>query len=345
MKRKTRNLLLSLAAIVLLAAMTCGGAGYYLLFYPQFRLTDYTYLYIDNDDTQDSVICKLNRLSPDAVLTGFQCLAHHRRYAENIHTGRYRINPGDNIYAVFNRLYRAHQEPIMLTVGGVRTLDMLARNVGRQIMADSAEIASLMHDSLFLSSLGYTRQTLPALFMAESYEVYWNISAEAFFKRMQTEHRRFWNAGRLKKAEEMGLTPDQVCTLASIVAEETNNAAEKPVVAGLYMNRLKRGIPLQADPTIKFALQDFGLRRITNAQLQTDSPYNTYLNTGLPPGPIRIPSRTDIEAVLDYTHHNYIYMCAKEDFSGTHNFASNYTAHMRNARKYWKALNERKIYR
>ena len=162
---------------------------------------------------------------------------------------------------------------------------------------------------------------------------------------MKDEHERFWNKDRLSQATAIGMTPEEVSTLASIVEEETNNNEEKPMVAGLYINRLHQDMPLQADPTIKFALQDFGLRRITNENLKVNSPYNTYINTGLPPGPIRIPSKKGIDSVLNYTKHNYIYMCAKEDFSGTHNFASNYADHMANARKYWKALNERKIFK
>ena len=183
------------------------------------------------------------------------------------------------------------------------------------------------------------------LFIPETYQVYWDMSAEEFFERMQKEHQKFWNQERLDKATAIGMTPTEVCTLASIVEEETNNNPEKPMVAGLYINRLHTGMPLQADPTIKFALQDFGLRRITNAHLAVESPYNTYLNTGLPPGPIRIPSPIGLDAVLNHTKHNYLYMCAKEDFSGTHNFASNYAEHMKNARKYWNALNERKIFK
>ena len=212
-------------------------------------------------------------------------------------------------------------------------------------MIDSIEIARQLFDSTFQSKLGYDSKTIPCLFIPETYQVYWDMSVDDFFQRMQKEHERFWNNERLARATAIGMTPEEVCTLASIVEEETNNNEEKPLVAGLYINRLQKDMPLQADPTIKFALQDFALRRITNEKLKVNSPYNTYINTGLPPGPIRIPTKKGIDSVLNYTKHNYIYMCAKEDFSGTHIFASNYADHMANARKYWKALNERKIFK
>ena len=243
------------------------------------------------------------------------------------------------------RLYRGYQEPINLTVSNVRTLDRLARSIGKQLMIDSTEIATVMNDTIFQKRMGYKKETMSSLFIPETYQVYWDMSVDEFFERMQKEHEKFWNQQRLAKAESIGMTPEEVSTLASIVEEETNNNEEKPMVAGLYINRLHKGMPLQADPTIKFALQDFGLRRITNEHLNVNSPYNTYLNAGLPPGPIRIPSPIGIDAVLNYAKHDYIYMCAKEDFSGTHNFASNYADHMKNARKYWNALNERKIFK
>lgn len=272
-------------------------------------------------------------------------MVKYKKLNQNIHTGRYIIRPNDNVYHVFSRISRGYQKPINLTIGNVRTMDRLARSVGKQIMIDSAEIAKLLFDSTFQQKMGYNIETIPCLFIPETYQVYWDMSVDEFFQRMQKEHERFWNKDRLSQATAIGMTPSEVCTLASIVEEETNNNEEKPIVAGLYMNRLRADMPLQADPTIKFALQDFGLRRITNENLKVNSPYNTYINTGLPPGPIRIPSIKGIDSVLNYTKHNYIYMCAKEDFSGTHNFASNYTEHMANARKYWKALNERKIFK
>ena len=345
MKKKTRNTLLALAAAVVLIALAGAGTGYYLLLAPQFHPQKTQYVYIDRDDNLDSIYNKVRQTGQAGNLTGFRWMARYRDYARCIHTGRYAIHPGENVYHVFSRLYRGYQEPMNLTIGSVRTLDRLARNVGEQLMIDSAEIAAPLSDSAFIHRLGYTPETLPALFIPNTYQVYWNMSVEEFLQRMQKEHAAFWNEKRRAQAQAMHMTPEEVATLASIVEEETNNNAEKPTVAGLYINRLHANMPLQADPTIKFALQNAGIRRITNADLNIDSPYNTYLHTGLPPGPIRIPSIVGLDAVLNYTRHNYLYMCAKEDFSGTHNFASNYRDHLRNARKYWNALNRRKIYR
>lgn len=340
---KKKIIIGTFVALILIGA-ACAGTVYYYLFAPQFHPKKTVYIYIDRDDTADSIYNKVEQqsiLEASPASAGYQ----YKKYSENIHTGRYTILLGENVYHVFSRLYRGYQEPTNLTVGSVRTLDRLARSVGKQLMIDSAEIAGLMNDSAFQQKLGYNKETLPCLFIPETYQVYWDMSAEEFFERMQKEHQKFWNQERLDKATAIGMTPTEVCTLASIVEEETNNTPEKPMVAGLYINRLHTGMPLQADPTIKFALQDFGLRRITNAHLAVESPYNTYLNTGLPPGPIRIPSPIGLDAVLNHTKHNYLYMCAKEDFSGTHNFASNYAEHMKNARKYWNALNERKIFK
>ena len=331
-------------ALTLIGA-ACAGTAYYYLFAPQFHPQKTVYIYIDRDDTTDSIYNKVKRQGHPRSFNGFRWMAQYKKYPTNIHAGRYAIRPGENVYHVFSRLYRGYQEPMNLTVGSVRTLDRLARSVGKQLMIDSTEIAGLMNDSALQQKLGYTKETMPCLFIPETYQVYWDMNAEEFFERMQKEHQKFWNQERLDKANAIGMTPTEVCTLASIVEEETNNNSEKPMVAGLYINRLHTGMPLQADPTIKFALQDFGLRRITNAHLAVESPYNTYLNAGLPPGPIRIPSPIGLDAVLNYTKHNYLYMCAKEDFSGTHNFASNYAEHMKNARKYWNALNERKIFK
>jgi UPF0755 protein len=272
---------------------------------------------------------------------GFESLVRYQGYY--VKTGRYAIKPTDNMRYLHRRLSMGYQTPIKLTVGSVRTLDRIARNTARQLMVDSCEIANILNDTAYISKLGFTPETLPALFIPNTYEVYWNMSAEDFMQRMLKEHKAFWNEKRLKQAEAIGLTPIEVATLASIVEEETANQAEKPMVAGLYINRLKKGMLLQADPTVKFSLQEFGLKRILFKHLEVDSPYNTYKYAGLPPGPIRVPSYQGLESVLNYTKHNYIYMCAKEDFSGTHNFAVTSAQHAANARKYQQALNRRGI--
>lgn len=341
---KKKGLILTLFLLIA-ACILCVGIGYQLLLAPQFHPQSKVHIYIDRDDTVDSVYRKLRQNASPGNLSGLRWLARLKQYPEHVKTGRYAIFPDDNAYDVLNRLLRGQQEPMNLVIGSVRTLDRLARNVGHQLMIDSAEIMQALSDTARWSRQGYTPETLPALFIPETYQVYWDMDAEDFFSRMTKEHKRFWNKTRLAQADSLGMTPVEVSTLASIVEEETNSRPEKPIVAGLYINRLRAGIPLQADPTVKFALQDFSLRRITNAHLNVPSPYNTYLQTGLPPGPIRIPSPAGLDAVLNYTRHSYLYMCAKEDFSGTHNFASTYARHMQNARKYWNALNKRKIFK
>ena len=341
---KVLKVFLICLGIGIVIGLGIGGAAYYYLFSPQFHPEKKAYIYIDRDDTIDSIYNKVKAVGNSNKFEGFHWLAEYKKYGDHIRTGRYVIKPGDDAYHLYQRLAGGFQTPVNLTIGSVRTFDRLARNVGNQLMIDSTEIANKLNDPNFIGSLGYDKQSLYCFFIPNTYEVYWNMSADEFFDRMKKEHGRFWNEERLAKAKEIGLTPQQVCTLASIVDEETNNNAEKPTVAGLYMNRLRTGMPLQADPTVKFALQNFELRRITNAHLEVESPYNTYKNAGLPPGPIRIPSLKAIDSVLNYSKHKYLYMCAKEDFSGTHNFATTLAEHMVNARKYWKALNDRKIY-
>ena len=329
---KKRKILLTILVGAIFLCAIAGGTVYYYLFAPQFHPSRTVYIYVDRDDTADSIFNKIKRSGHIKNFTGFYWMSKYKNFNQNIHTGRYAIRPNDNVYHVYSRFSRGYQEPMNLTIGSVRTIDRLARSIGKQLMIDSIEIARQLFDSTFQSKLGYDSKTIPCLFIPETYQVYWDMSVDDFFQRMQKEHERFWNNERLARA-------------TAIVEEETNNNEEKPLVAGLYINRLQKDMPLQADPTIKFALQDFALRRITNENLKVNSPYNTYTNTGLPPGPIRIPTKKGIDSVLNYTKHNYIYMCAKEDFSGTHNFASNYADHMANARKYWKALNERKIFK
>lgn len=343
MNKKKRNIILGIGLTLILAGAACAGAIYHYFFAAPFQLTETAYIYIDRDDNIDSVYHKIIVTGQPKQMFGFEYQAKKNNYAEHIRTGKYAIKPGDNMRYLYRRLSMGYQTPINLTVGSVRTLDRIARNTGRQLMIDSIEVARLLTDTTYIRSIGYTKETLPALFIPNTYEVYWDMSAEDFMQRMVKENKAFWNEKRMKQAEAIGLTPIEVSTLASIVEEETANAAEKPMVAGLYINRLKRGMLLQADPTVKYSMQDFALKRILYKHLEVDSPYNTYKYAGLPPGPIRVPSFQGLESVLNYTKHNYLYMCAKEDFSGTHNFATNSAQHAANARRYQQALNRRGI--
>lgn len=342
MKKTIRIIRLTVALTAILGIAFLGYIYYFFLAKP-FQLTETAYIYIDRNDNIDSVYHKITQTGNPKQIYGFKVLAKNGDYANHIKTGYYAIKPSDNMRYLYRRLSLGYQTPVKLTIGSVRTLDRMARNVSRLLMIDSVEIATLLNDTSFIAKMGYSKETLPALFIPNTYEVYWNMSAEDFMARMQKEHKAYWNEKRMKQAEAIGLTPIEVATLASIVEEETANQAEKPMVAGLYINRLKKGMLLQADPTVKFSLQEFGLKRILFKHLEVDSPYNTYKYAGLPPGPIRVPSYQGLESVLNYTKHNYIYMCAKEDFSGTHNFAVTSAQHAANARKYQQALNRRGI--
>lgn len=340
MKLKKARYYLMPAVLFLAGAV---GLGYYYLFTTFSTQEEKAYVYIDNDDTADSVFAKLQPLTTQHALTGLRTLARHYDYASHIHTGRYAVEPGVNTFNTFRMLRNGQQEPIMLTIPECRTMEQLAARIAPKLMIDSTTIAHALTDQAFCQNLGYDTCTIASVFLPNTYEVFWNVGIEGLMKRMAREHDKFWNAERLAKADSIGLTPNEVCTLASIIDEETANNDEKPMVAGMYLNRLRIGMLLQADPTVKFALKDFALRRIYNAHLDVDSPYNTYRYKGLPPGPIKIASLSSINAVLNPAKHDYLYMCAKEDFSGTHNFAVTYKEHLRNADRYVKALNQRGI--
>ena len=327
-------------ALCLLGIM---ALAYFYFFASMLKGGETQYVYIDADDTADSVRAKLSPIAASSAMSGFNCLASYVGYYDHLRTGRYALEPGMGAVTVLRRLRNGQQSPVRLTIPEVRTLDRVAALFSRKLMLDSAAVAAAFADSAFCAALGHDSCTLPALFVADTYEVYWNTPLDKLMERLSQEHDKFWNEERRTKAQAAGLTPDEVCTLASIVDEETANLDEKPMVAGMYINRLKENMPLQADPTVKFALKDFAAKRIYRKMLDTESPYNTYRNAGLPPGPIKIASSDGIDAVLNYEHHNYLYMCAKEDFSGTHNFATTYKEHLDNAARYAKALNERGI--
>lgn len=337
-----------IAAIICVLLIVGVGLRYFLSSMSNEKET--FYLYIDNDDTADSVTMKLAPHCTPHGMSGFTTILRHSSYEQHVLTGRYAIEPDMCAITVYRRLANGMQAPVHLTIPSVRTLDRLAGAISNKLMLDSTQLVQALTDSVFCKQYGYDTLTIACLFIPNTYDVYWNISLPKFMERMQRENHRFWDGERQQKAQAIGFTPVEVVTLASIVDEETANNNEKPMVAGMYINRLKlrsaeypNGMPLQADPTIKYAWRQFDLKRIYNKLLNIDSPFNTYRNVGLPPGPIRIPSVAGIDAVLNYTRHQFIYMCANADFSGTHQFAATYSEHLQNARAYAEALNKRGI--
>lgn len=339
MKRKTKYILTGVVASLLIVSIAVAYSAYTAVMSPVVNCAESVYLQVLPGDDTHSIEQRLAATGNLKSMAAFAPLMRYYKYDTRVKPGNYSIRPGDSMRDICLRLLSGNQTPVKLVIPSVRTLDRLAGAVGRQLMTDSASVMALLTDVHYLDSLGYTPATASCLFIPNTYEVYWTMTPEQFVARMVKENRRFWNDSRLAKAKAQGLTPCEVMTLASIVDEETAKDDEKPLVARLYLNRLKRGMLLQADPTVKYALGDFELRRILYAHLQTDSPYNTYKYAGLPPGPIRIPSIAAIDAVLNPAKHSYIYMCAKEDFSGYHNFATTLAQHNANARRYQQVLN------
>ena len=271
-------------------------------------------------------------------MVSFSFLAKLMNYTDAVKPGLYTISPDmTNIDAV--RLLRAgSQVPSKLTFSHARLVEELYEPVTRYIEIDSAEFKTALEEYIITNTDGFKRETIIAMFIPNTYQVYYTISPESLVEKINSEYHNFWSDENLSKATEIGLTPLEVSTLASIVQAEVTMDDESKIIAGLYMNRLKQGIPLQADPTLVFAVGDFTLKRVLNEHKEVDSPYNTYKNKGLPPGPINMPSLHSLKAVLNYANHNYIFMCAKEDFSGYHNFTASLREHNENARRYQRQL-------
>lgn len=259
--------------------------------------------------------------------------------------GAFNIKEGESAFSVATKLRRGAPDEVKVTVNNIRTKEQLAALMGRKLMMDKADMLKALNDAGLCRSLEKDTNNVTGLFLADTYQFLWDIEPTKLLESMKKFSDTFWNSDRKEKAEKLGLTPDEVIALAAIVEGETAKADEKGKVARLYINRLKQHIKLQADPTVKFALGNFALRRLRLADTRVESPWNTYYIDGLPPGPICIPEKSSIDAVLDAPEHNYIYMCAKEDFSGYHIFAVSYSEHEANAKRYQNALNERNIMR
>jgi UPF0755 protein len=275
----------------------------------------------------------------------FRLLAERKNYTNRVKPGRYRIERGASMNALINKLRSGDQEPVNVTFTNIDHLPELSGRMAHYLEADSITFLRAFEDPELHASAGLDRNTFISLFIPNTYQFWWTTTPAQFIERMRREHDVFWTEGRKAKAKQLGLTPVEVATLASIVQAETMRMPDAPRIAGVYLNRLRVGMPLQADPTLKFATGLFDVQRVLNTDKLVDSPYNTYKYAGLPPGPINMPEPRFIDAVLDAEKHDYFYFVAKADMSGYSEFAKNYDQHLVNARKYQRALNERGILR
>ena len=342
-KRAKRTFIRRVMALFVVLLLATGFWAYRMVLASNFSIKETTYVYVDSQKNFNDLCNQLKDSASCKSLTSFKQLAYLIGYPDKMKTGRYAIEPGTGNLRLLKNLIGGLQSPIRITFNNIRLRTDLAQRLDDQLMVTKDELLTRFADSTYCAELGFTTETIQCMFIPNTYELYWDITPDNFMKRMQKEYKAFWTADRLAKAAKIGITPVQVSVLASIVEEETAKAEEMGMVAGLYLNRLQINMPLQADPTVKYAVGDVTLKRIMFEHLQVESPYNTYKHTGLPPGPIRVPSIKGINAVLNHDQHNYIYMCAKEDFSGRHNFASTLAEHAKNANRYRAELNRRQI--
>ncbi len=339
-KKKKVFLIIFVVFIVLAIAGYVLGSKYYGYIYgPNVKVEqEPAYIHIPNGSDYNDVLQILDESGYVIDMESFKLVAERKNYSSKVLAGRYEIHDGMSNNELVNLLRSGKQSPVRLSFISVRSLDILAGKVAVYIEADSAQIANLLKDPDIVAKYGFNDKTFMSMFIPNTYEFYWNTSAEKFVERMAEEYKKFWSEDRKQKAANMGMSQSEVSTLASIVEAETQKNDEKSRVAGVYINRINKGILLQADPTVVYAVGDFTIQRVLNRHLQIDSPYNTYIYAGLPPGPINIPSVSSIDAVLNYEKHNYLFFCAKDDFSGYHVFAVTNAQHEANARKYHQAL-------
>lgn len=341
----TKKKLALISAVAVLAIAVIAIAFYSIFFTPINRdyRTDKYNLYIRRSDTRQSVIDSLKqnncRVFGLRILTGFDNRKRSDSVKSTFPAGLYVISE-QNARTLFNTLKLGNQQPVNILVKSCRTISQMAQQLSEQLLLDSTAIDTAMRSCPFLQKYGYTPETVYSLIIPNTYQMYWSLTVDELFTRFKRENDRFWTKERIEKAESMNLTPDQIVTLASIVQEESSLSREWPVIAGIYYNRLRKKIPLQACPTVLFVVPGPRPTRVLQKHLEIKSPYNTYIHRGLPPGPIRFVNINVIDAVLNYTHHNYYYMCASSNFDGTHVFTSTLEQHNLYAKKYQRAYNK-----
>ena len=324
---------------------TCTVYIYQMFYSPNFLINSKEKFIIINEKTEFNEL--INSLERDTIINdilSFSVLSKIMEYQENIKEGAYKVKTNMSNYDMITMLRSGNQTPINITFSYARKIDDLAEKVTKKLKMSDDDLLSYLYDNIKEYN-DFNKLDIISIFLPDTYEVYWNISPKKLTEKMYSEYKKFWNKERLEKLEKINLEQKEVIVLASIVASESRMLDEADRIAGLYINRLNSNMRLQADPTLVFAANDYTIRRVLNKHKRIKSPYNTYIHKGLPPGPIRLASKNYIDAVLNYEKHNYIFMCAKEDFSGYHTFATNLTDHNRNAKKFQMALNSRKIYR
>ena len=340
-----KKILITVSVIVSVVVLALGGFGAYAYHTLTKRpvLHSDIWIYIDPNTTTADIYKQLQKSNMTLDELGYVQIAE-RLYTQKEGGdlskcyGAYQLKEGMAAAKIVTRILRRQQTPVKVTFNEARLLTELAGKMSSRLMCDSLSMLNAMLAPEFLAECGSDSANVIGIFLPDTYEVYWDTTADSFVRKMLAEYRKFWNEKRCEKAKALGITPQQATIICSIAEEETQDRAERGVVARLYLNRLNIGMPLQADPTVKYAVGDFTLRRVLNVHLATDSPYNTYKVAGLPPGPIRMVDKRTIDALLDSKPHQYLYMCAKEDFSGTHNFATSLGQHLRNAARYHAAL-------
>jgi UPF0755 protein len=332
--------------LMLLGAAGYGAWWFYGVFYkPGVHIqNDSPFVYVSTGMTVDELTSMLSERKIVDDIEAFKSIAKLKKFEKPI-AGRYRIQDGMNNRQLVNLLMSGKQEPVKFTFNEVRTKEQLAGRLGGKLEADSLDILQLLEDEAFIEKYGFNENTILTLFLPATYEMKWNTSAEEFFELMAAEYKAFWTDERRNRAAAMGFTQSEVVILASIVeAEQKRVPEERKRIAGLYVNRLKKGMPLQSDPTVIYALGDFSINRVLKSDLDVNSPYNTYRNSGLPPGPILLADKVSIDAVLQYEKNDYLYMCA-EYGTGKHKFTKDYDQHLKNAREYQAALDKNDIKR
>ncbi len=336
-----------ITSIFITVVLLAGYWIHYLTFHKpiKFKKNKKCVIYIRPETTWHDLDSMLNTCFELKKNHAFERIAKYKNLPKSFKQGHYLFERSLSANDLVNTLKYGRQTPINLVFNNVTDLSQLSGKVAKQMMFDSIELQKELFDNQVFEKFGYTKETFPAMFIPNKYQIYWTDSPMEFIKRMKSEHDKFWNNERKEKAKILNLSYIEISTLASIVEKESSIIGEMPIIAGVYINRLRLKMPLQADPTVVFANGTYSVRRVTKKMLAIESPYNTYKNTGIPPGPICIPSIQSIDAVLNHKKHDFLYFCASTKMDGTHLFARTLRQHNQNAEQYRNLLNKKKIYK